>query len=133
VVDRTNLEVFGQPVAAAVTLDTQPPGGPYPFEAQIDLPVPNTTQTVIFPLSGTNPNTNRAWSIQPGSVLVIDPNTANEETVTVYNKATPGLFALFRRPHAKGAQVISRGNPGPWPNYNPRKDAGVVPFFAIID
>ena len=61
-------------------------------------------------------------------------NTPKEETVTVYGK--PGVqevFALFRRQHDKGAQVISRGNPGPWLNYSPRNDPAVVPFFAMID
>ncbi len=88
---------------------------------------------MIFPLSGTNPNTTKAWQIQSGSVLVIDPNTANEETVTVYSKAGANLFAMFRRPHLAGASVISRGNPGPWLRYNPRTDTNVVPFYAIID
>jgi hypothetical protein len=140
IVDRTNLEVFGQPVLTATALDTKTPGS-YPYEVQLDALV-NPNQTVLYcpppsttnPFTnGFNPNTGRKWAIQPGSVLVIDPNTQAEETVTVYTKPTGGTFAQFLRPHAQGALVISRGNPGPWPRYDPRQDTPVVPFFAIID
>jgi hypothetical protein len=133
-VDRTNMEVFGQPVTLPVAINTQVAGS-YPYEVQLDAVIPKSKPAVHYvePLNGTNPNSNRTWAIQSGSVLVVDPNTANEETVMVYSKAGANLFAMFRRPHAQGAQVISRGNPGPWPRYDPRVDGAVVPFFAIID
>ena len=94
IVDRTNLEVFGTPVTTAVKLDT-------PTAVLIRMNS-SWTRERSSALTGTNPNTNRTWQIQVGSVLVIDPNTANEETVTVYGKATPGIFAQFLRPHAQG-------------------------------
>ncbi len=150
VVDRTNLEVFGQSVLTSVPLDTFSPGT-YPYEVQIDAVVPNpVNKTVIYCPSGANPFTNgmnpynnSPWVIKDSSVLVIEPNTSDEETVTVYSKqGQPGLFAQFQRPHLPVTdpqgfkiypRIISRGNPGPWLNYNPRQDSGVVPFFAIID
>jgi hypothetical protein len=105
-----------------------------------------TGQPVGIPISGINPYTNRPWAIQgptpppqpnngmlsPGSVLTIDPDTDNEETVTVQGTVTAPTVT-FTRQHTNGAVVISRGNPGPWSRYDPRKDPGVVPYFAIID
>ncbi len=68
-------------------------------------------------------------------MLVYEPNTANEETVTL-----PGLTAngplhqdSYRRgsggqPRQSGAVALGRGLP-----YDPTQDAQVVPYFKIID
>ena len=45
-----------------------------------------------------------------------------------------GLFeASFLREHPVNCTVLSRGNPGPWKRYDPRKDADVVPYFQMLD
>lgn len=123
IVDRTNLQVFSTTSSAAVTLTQNnfiTTGTTYiPAQATVQL-----TQT-----SGTLPYGGATWQVQAGSVLVYEPNTPNEETVVVQS----GNVAIFQRPHAKGVQVISRGNPGPRLRYDPRTDTQVVPYFAIID
>jgi hypothetical protein len=150
IVDRTNLEVFGQatPVATNTTFDTNIVGSyPYEFPLAAYDAMNNLIGSNLTMLSGTNQYTGRTWTIQPGMVLTFDPNNANEESVAVYSKPIPlagggtgtGYFGLFRRPHPYvgpgSVQVISRGNPGPWTvaGYSPRRDATVVPFFAIIN
>lgn len=81
-----------------------------------------------------NPNTGRNWVAQTGAVLVVEPNTPNEETIVLGPEGLPKVYATrFRRSHPAGALVIARGNPGPWVRYDPRKDADVVPYFAAID
>jgi hypothetical protein len=85
---------------------------------------------------GTHPFTQRRWSIQDGSVLTLEPGTANEETVVlsvaqVNNQAV--YTATFFKNHAANVPVVSRGNPGPWKNYDPRLDPNVVPYFSIIE
>ncbi len=103
----------------------------------------------------TNPNTNQTWTLQAGSVLTFDPgmpvsvdqNTkirTGEETVVVQNDPTSGkLSARFYNSHTaggknagsvnSGAIVISRGNPGPWTQYDPTQDPYVVPYAAKIN
>jgi hypothetical protein len=66
-----------------------------------------------------------------GSTLVVD-EAGDEETVVV-TAVTPGTFtATFTHPHAKGFTVTGRGNPGPWPRFNPAAHPAVVPYFSII-
>src|SRR5205823_6435111 len=103
---------------------------------------------------------NQPWQVQPGSVLTYEPDTSGEETVVVkvqQNAALPpqlqqdpslpimfakpgtliadpsALYARFALSHQAGAAVISRGNPGPQPRYDPRSDPAVVLYFALID
>jgi hypothetical protein len=116
--------IVSKPTGAALEWNLWLSGAPNP--ALIGVRAVPTT-----PLP-SNPYTQRQWVIQPGSVLTIDPDTDNEETVTVQGTPTAPTVT-FTRQHANGAVVISRGNPGPWPRYDPRKDPGVVPYFAIID
>jgi len=71
--------------------------------------------------------------LQAGSVLVLEPNTDNEETVYLFNDPKNGLVFMPQRPHPAVFPVTIRGNPGPWTRYDPRADTNVVPYFAVID
>jgi hypothetical protein len=70
-----------------------------------------------------------AWTLQAGAVLVYEPNTDNEETVTVDSSGN----ATFYKNHAAGVAVVARANPGPLLRYDPRLDKDVVPYFGLID
>src|SRR5262249_17934946 len=116
VVDRTNLTVFRTASKTAVFL---PPGQ-------------TTVTAVVKPaqMSGVSGN-GMPWQIQPGSIVTLDAGT-REETVVV-TAVTPTTFtATFTQSHPVGVVVFSRGNPGPWPGFNPRANAAVVPFFSVI-
>jgi hypothetical protein len=103
---------------------------------------------------------NQPWKVQPGSVLTYEPDSSGEETVVVkvqQNSALPpqfqqdpslpilfakpgtlipdpsALYARFALSHQANSTVISRGNPGPQPHYDPRDDPAVVRYFALID
>jgi hypothetical protein len=125
IVDRTNLQAFSTSTNTAITV-------PSTFGNQQFLQT-NVTLGAIVPT-----NSNPAPSLQPGMVLVFDPNTDNEETVVVQAVPMPGqITATFQRSHplapGQPTPVICRGNPGPWTRYDPRQDPLVVPYFAIID
>ena len=142
IVDRTNLQVFSATSTAAVTASTAP------YTPQT-VSLGTITPTYMYPFTGSP-------SVQPGMVLVYEPNTDNEETVVVQSGST----ATFLRSHASGVPVICRGNPGPQAlygnpatinssgnpfvgicggtvtpirRYDPRQDTAVVPYFALID
>jgi hypothetical protein len=70
---------------------------------------------------------------QAGAIITVDPNTPNEETVLLEPDGMGGVRATFRRAHAAGATVISRGNPGPWTRYDPTIDPDVVLHRVIIE
>ncbi len=125
IVDRSQLTAFSTTSTAPVTV----PGYTNPPHESVE---PVQVQIQLSQMSGTHPNTGRPWAVQANSVLVYDPNTDFEETIVVQQDATGKLWGKFRKNHAAGCAVISRGNPGPWPRYNPRNDTAVVPFFAII-
>jgi hypothetical protein len=86
----------------------------------------------------TNPYTGRAWLPQVGALLTFDPDTDNEETVEVTAVAGGGggpitVTAAFLKSHGAGTTVISRGNPGPWTQYDPKKDPAVVPYHIVFE
>jgi hypothetical protein len=134
IVDRTNLSAFSSSSSTAVTGPT------------LAGMTPNPTGNQTITLNGSLPAT-----IQAGSQLVIEPGTANEETVVVQSfvqaaagpPATPAtITANFTKQHPNPTltgnpsttyTVIQRGNPGPQTNYDPRSDPLVVPYFSIID
>jgi hypothetical protein len=87
------------------------------------------------PLALQDKRTGRWWNVGAGTTLVLEPNTDNEETVTLFAVPNqPGkLFYKVQKAHGHSFSVMVRGNPGPWPKYDPRKDPLVVPYFAVID
>jgi len=120
IVDRTNVQTFTTATGAGgVTA-----GNGVALNINFAPSPPNPANTVI------DSRTGRSWQIQQGSLLVYEPNTPNEETVTVLAGGTTANFTLNHNPKVP---VASRGNPGPWLRYDPRQDGQVVPYFAIID
>ncbi len=149
IVDRTNLSVF----TTTTTVSATSPIVAAPLAGQV------TPATLMLngPTSGVNANTGAPWSIQVGTQLVIEPGTANEETVIVTavntppgtapnttNTPLPNFTANFTLMHPNSAMtgntsvtyaISQRGNPGPWTlqPYDPRKDSSVVLYYNIID
>jgi hypothetical protein len=115
IVDRTQMQVF------AGTLTSKNANGITPGVRE-DLnaaPIPD-------------PRTGRTWTLQAGSLLVLEPNTDKEETVMLQQDAM-GLFFFALQPHPVMTPAVGRGNPGPWLRYNPHQDADVVPYVAVIE
>lgn len=124
IVDRTGLTVLNTNTTAAIPAPATPPPALTP-----------TNLAGIMPASWADPRTGRTWAFRNNSrqVLVFEPNTANQETVVATTDATGATTATFRKGHALGVPVISRGNPGPWLRYDPRQDTEVVPYYAVIE
>jgi len=81
-----------------------------------------------------------------GMLLTFEPNTDNEETVSLRlynNPSNPAdplnghLVGDFQKTHNPGGggiiTIINRGNPGPWVGYDRTKDRDVVPYAEIIE
>jgi hypothetical protein len=128
IIDRTHLQVW----------PTYDDNGIANVRAQSAVAAGSQTVTMIgstgAPTGGiTNKFTNTTWNPQVGAVVTFDPNTDNEETVQITAVAGNTFTATFTRSHGANCVIISRGNPGPWRNYDPRKDGEVVPYQANID
>lgn len=132
-VDRTQMQVWpttnaaGQPLCklgAAVNGD----GTAQAVNLLNEANAPATTNPIQNPLTG------RGWVPTPGAIITIDPDTDNEETVELSSPAAGTFQAVFRRSHAAGATVISRGNPGPWTTpFNPRLNPEVVLYSSLFE
>ncbi len=137
-----------QPIALD-PLDTNAPRQySYIPQSMMQLPLPPGATPVTKPIK--DPRTGRNWTLQAGSVLVLDPGTTSEETVVLETEPSSVAFSgdparlRFRILKQHGVvgpngtrltsmNVIVRGNPGPMPKYNARLDPTVVPFVAVID
>jgi hypothetical protein len=118
IIDRTNLAAF------QTTVNT---GG---------ITASTTAQALnLASTSYTDTRTGRAVTLPTagGFVLTYEPGTDNEEDVIVMNVNGTGNQATFQKPHAAGAPVILRGNPGPWTRYDMRQDPFVVLYWNVIN
>jgi hypothetical protein len=101
-------------------------------QTQLQTPITITAAT-----SGTT-SSGIPWTIQAGTVLVIDPNMPTEETVVVSavtaTATTTTFTAQFQNPHAAGFSYTIPGNPGPQPGFNASdpNNAGVIQAFTIL-
>jgi hypothetical protein len=117
IVDRTNLSIFAMRSRSAVAV----PARQASVEATVDV---DATE-------GPGEN-GRPWAIRSGLTLTIDEG--EEEETVVVTAVTPRAFtSRFTRPHANGFRITIRGNPGPWPRFNPAAHPEVVPHFSVID
>jgi len=108
-------------------------------QAQLNQPqwitVDNFGGNITYSGSGSVP-----WSIQPqplpGSILVVDRGTAQEETVVVTQVDPPNkkFQATFLRPHSQGFGITIPGNPGPQPGFDPTSPdyLPVVPYWETL-
>jgi hypothetical protein len=149
IVDRTQMQVFPTldpnnntvPSLRSQNAITKPMNHPsdangnpaMTWDASITLI--GSTNNVTTAFTDAAWRSNRTWTLQDGAVLVYDPGTDKEETVVARpDPNNAGQFiASFMREHNANCTVISRGNPGPWVRYDPRKDEDVVPYFQLID
>jgi hypothetical protein len=83
----------------------------------------------------TDARTGVTWPLQAGNLFVLEPDTVNEETVTLFIDPNQNNSLAFipKRAHPKQFLIRLRGNPGPWLRYDAKKDTDVVPYFAVID
>jgi|688.fasta_scaffold20925_2 hypothetical protein len=73
-----------------------------------------------------------------GMLLTFEPNTDNEETISLrVNPMNGHLVGDFQKTHPRAGftklDIINRGNPGPWVGYDRTKDRDVVPYAEIIE
>lgn len=146
IVDRTHLQAWptldpNNPTVASIRArdainmpmnhPTDANGNPaMSWQAPVVLIGSTNNVTTAFTDTG---RTDRTWNLADGAILVYEPGTDNEETVVARPDGSGGFVADFSRTHPANCTVISRGNPGPWRRYDPRKDTDVVPYFALID
>jgi hypothetical protein len=118
IVDRSDMRVLNLIAQQAVDASKGP----------TQLTLTSTTGSLTFTtVSGSQ------MTVQVGDVFTIDPNLPTEETLTVSSVTANSFTATCRKSHGANAVVTFRGHPGPWPNYNPRLDRAVVPYFSVID
>ncbi|MEY4612129.1 MAG: hypothetical protein RL179_102 [Planctomycetota bacterium] len=132
IVDRTNM-VNAQLKNVALPVPTSP------FQ-NYDFGVPGALilKSVVPPYANV--------TSYDGMLLTIEPNTDNEETISLRlynnpaNAADPlngHLVGDFLKTHPRAGftkvDIINRGNPGPWVGYDRTKDREVVPYAEIIE
>ncbi len=123
IVDRSDLRLLDLAVSAVNPKAKTPQTVTVNFAAP-PAALPNGTTTT---LSGS------LVQLNVGDLVVIEPNTNREETAAITTVGPTSFTVTSNTVRSVGAQVIIRGNPGPWPNYNPRLDKAVVPYFSVID
>ncbi|MBI1913629.1 MAG: hypothetical protein HYS12_02570 [Planctomycetes bacterium] len=131
IVDRTQL-VLAPQLTSSTTAVTQAGAQTITVNAP-----PGLSGSITYSGGGSG-----TWSIQKGSILVVDRGSANEETVVVTaSSLDPGstlpansFQAIFLRPHSQGFSITMPGNPGPQPLFDPTSPAyaPVVPYWETL-
>jgi hypothetical protein len=133
VVDRTNLSLLRGTLGADVPASANPPPPP---PQQPPQPQPRAITAAPLPPIQTSPG-GLLWQFVQGQPVIWGPDTLQAETTPA---VTVDPTFLTTRPHTLGSHLIVPGNPGPWADYDPRRDGvgvppgrKVVPYWAIID
>ena len=139
VVDRTQIVLAPRLTTGMTAVPAKGTTGP-PYASQTITVSPKTSPT--DPLNGMSGTVSYSgssqppplWSIQPGSLLVIDRGTPNEEVVQVTAVTAQSFTATFLREHTAGFSITMYGNPGPQPNFDPSADpySLVVPYYIVL-
>jgi hypothetical protein len=92
------------------------------------------TSVTTTPIASLNGN---GWSIQAGTILMVD-TSPNQETVvvTAVDTTNQNFTAKFNKTHTTTPFTIyfpQSANPGPQATFDVRDNSAVVPFFVIID
>jgi hypothetical protein len=101
------------------------------------------------PSNPANPLATVPGNVQPGSLIVLEPNSPNQETVMVLNVLSSPNQLVFRcnKSHTGtttapfGMTTTSPGNPGPppWPTSSPIYDFDLnsnkelIPYWTVLD
>ena len=124
IVDRTNM-VNSQLKDVAYSVPAAP-------VKDVDFGIPGALalKSVVPPYNNV-PSTD-------GMLLTFEPNTDNEETISLrINPVNGHLVGDFQKTHPRAGfttlDIINRGNPGPWVGYDRTKDREVVPYAEIIE
>jgi hypothetical protein len=85
------------------------------------------THTSSTAITATNPNYWATFALQPGMLLEL-----GTDVVAIKAVAGNSFTADFASSHSVNSQIVCRGNPGPRPAYNPRRDSNVVLYMSMI-
>jgi hypothetical protein len=164
IVDRTNLMVQANLSTYAAGVRSGIPASTpnvLPFVVSGAAPPPPTTWIPLskledtFTLSPPVPGLTWKWKITPGTILVVDRGTPNEEQLLVTELDTTGSLlpppppfpprikvqslanpaVTFIKSHNAGAPFsiyFVPGNPGPQANFDLRTGTAVVPYYSVI-
>jgi hypothetical protein len=123
------------PIAPATSISSGLQAVSISTVSNLAVPVPvGGAGTAVPPTVPTLP-----WTLQQGSMIVVDAGTPQQETVFLsgVNANTLQVSATFSKTHSAGATVylyLLPGNPGPQARFDVRDPLYqlVVPYFSII-
>lgn len=132
IVDRSDLRMFTVDPSKGDATTSFTAIGPNKYSVQVQLKDPKTG-TLKKTLNMLAPN-GKQWGIQPGMRLEISTAPFGEGAV-VESVDGPNLTFVvnLRTPPPPNTPIVCRGNMGPWPGYDHRKDSRVVIHSTVIE
>jgi hypothetical protein len=137
IIDRTDMSLFTRETQLVVTAGST-------VDINNLLPattLPTVPPTVLAAGQGKNTLNGNLFNVEEGMLLTIDSGTLTEEVVVKRSTATPFPLQVTLSMAHGGVDinnqpikynVVARGNPGPVPSYDIRKDNGVVLHWSAI-